>query len=867
MNKKLLFGFMSLAALAACTNDDFESQNGVAEEKSPIQFEVINNNEVTRASMNGNKIVWSAAEGDLFTLYHGVNVAAGTGYQNATYKAEMGDGGSAVLTTPSMILAGKAIMTWPVDTTFTQDGSKALKVSIPDVQTNIENNIPYVSDVIDIKARTDGKGVYNYAGYDRKYPVYMRPMASQLTIKADYAGTESQIAELYTGANAIDPIKVTDIKLVTGGQFTTGINLSFTAIVADDATDKRWDKAEPNNAWSHIVGFGAVADFKTEMTAKGDCLLDGNQGCKFLILPQSTADANSAVVVNTIYGKVVVAANGKQGSKYAAGTEDADIWYRYISATAPLGAGETKAATAEASGDNAGKYKTTANIQNGMTQTFTAIDGNKAPDTDKYVAGEDMGGAVTRYVKVLLKYLDMSDLHITSDKQLRDAARVWQHIGAGSVTVFLDGDNNKEFKMSQETIKAINEINAAAAKEATVRKFTVKPCTGHNGNTIVITGGGTIAQDLTFIVDNAGTTVPVALNAGEDWKWNSKNVTVAATTTTAPITKTGISSFINRGTLVSDATATIAIYDNAATSALVTTIPFENNGTWNITAGELNVKFDVTNNGTVNISKGAEYRQDASLFENQAETVPERYFMNDPTKTDKDREAFVEKIGVVNNSGVFGTMNSGTINNYGLIEHADVDAKTYITANQSAGATFANAFNDNATMVTTSPDNKLGRINLPYSNRKETQLSISNTTANGLVSVTVSTEAGSAPKEGKLDLTDLGDYVNFCIINSGVTQVTKASDKVEYLEFNAGSTEIEINTDFKVRTVGTTTYNENLTGLIVLSDITIIRNKEVQAGATYLGAKLYKAGAFTCGNFNAYFGKTASNQATKIVTW
>ena len=680
MNKKLLFAAMSFAALTACSTDDFESQQQVAEEVSPIQFEVINNNEVTRASMNGSKIAWSAADGDLFTLYHGDCTT--TGYQNATYKAEMGDGGSAVLTTPSMIKPGKAIMTWPVDTVFKQDGTGLLQVSVPRVQTNIENNIPYVSDVIDIKDRvssatpaTYGIGAYNTAGYARKYPVYMRPMASQLTIKADYAGTESQIAELYTGANAIDPIKVTDIKLVTTtGAFTTGISLSFTGKSAADNT--RWNAAEPNNAWSDVVGFGGATASVTEMTAKGDCLLDGNQGCKFLILPQSTADGTSAVVVNTIYGKVVVAPNSVQGSQYDAGTEDADIWYRYISATAPLGAGETKATTAEVSGDNAGKYKTTANIQNGMTQTFTAIDNSVAPATDKYVAGEKIGGAVTRYVKVLLKYLDMSDLHITSDKQLRDAARVWQHIGAGSVTVFLDGDNNKEFKMSQETIKAINEINAAAAKETPIRKFTVKPCTGHNGNTIVITGGGTIAQDLTFIVDNAATTVPVALNAGEDWKWNSKNVTVAATTT-------GISKIINRGTLVSDATATIAIYDNAATPALVN-IPFENNGTWNITAGELNVKFNVTNNGTVNISKGAEYRQDGCGidFTNEAETVPERYFMNDPSKTAAQKKAFVEKIGVVNNSGVFGTMNSGTINNYGLIEHADVDAKTYITANQ-----------------------------------------------------------------------------------------------------------------------------------------------------------------------------------------
>jgi len=150
MNKKLLFSVMSLAALAACTNDDFEGQQQIAEATSPIQFEVINNSEGMRASMDGNTIVWSATAGDLFTLYHGNITAAG--YQNATYTASEEEG-AAVLTTPSMIKAGKAIMVWPVDTTFANDGSAAgVNISIPAEQKNIENNIPYVSDVINITA-------------------------------------------------------------------------------------------------------------------------------------------------------------------------------------------------------------------------------------------------------------------------------------------------------------------------------------------------------------------------------------------------------------------------------------------------------------------------------------------------------------------------------------------------------------------------------------------------------------------------------------------------------------------------------------------------------------------------------------------
>ena len=38
------------------------------------------------------------------------------------------------------------------------------------------------------------------------------------------------------------------------------------------------------------------------------------------------------------------------------------------------------------------------------------------------------------------------------------------------------------------------------------------------------------------------------------------------------------------------------------------------------------------------------------------------------------------KNGKVINYGVFATVNGGKINNYSLIEHADKDAKTYITS-------------------------------------------------------------------------------------------------------------------------------------------------------------------------------------------
>ena len=869
MNKKLLFAAMSLAALTACSTDDFESQQQVAEGVSPIQFEVINNDgDITRASMEGNKVVWKASDGDLFTLYHGAiaptgtDAAAATGsFSNAIYTAQAGEEGSpATLSTPSMINKGAAIMVWPVDTTsFSVEGAN-LSVKILANQTkDIENHIPYVSDLVGI-AEYNPKAPYNTAGYNRSYPVFMRPMASQLIIKADYAGTENVLAPLSTGDDAIEPIKVTSVALQsTSKPFTTEIALTFKK--KSDGDKDRWNAAVKNNAWTHVTGFGTATHSEGTLTTK---CLTGNESSKFLILPQADvafSDEDAAVVVNTIYGKVSV-------SKATYGEDYAKAWYRYVSASTDVSTtGEEKAAAAEASGENAGKFKATAGVHTGLKQTIKGFSEYKA--TKGVAQTEPVGASATRYVKVNLNKLNMDGLHVTTDKQLRDVVRVWQLLGTENVKVFLDGDAKKEFAISQKTIAKINEINAALAEEG--RKFTVAPCNvdGEKCETIVFTGGGTIAQDLTFIVAN-GETVPVALNKGENWKWNSKNVTVDKTAT-------GIKSIINRGTFTSDATATLKIMNN--TPAQVSTIGFENalGATWNITAGDINVQFNVTNNGTVNISKGAEYHQDkagteVTTFTNDAQSVPERFYKNvaDPEVTDKMKKDFVEEIGVVNNSGVFAALSErGQIYNYGLIEHADKDAKTYITKNQTDAVNFAEAF-DKASK-------KMGRINLPIENKDELDVSIKAEGTTGFVSVTVASTADlkdPADAEGKkyvlkggaLDLSRLGTYVNYCIIKKGVKEITAVSEQIKYIEFDdEDDTEIAWNlAGGTVAAKKTASYD----GLMILSPVNINLTTAITVSkATFLAAKLYVGGTFTNAGYAGYFGKTAKNAETMYITY
>jgi hypothetical protein len=880
MNKKLLFGIMSLAALAACSDmNDFESKNIADEAASPVQFEIINDNEATRASMDGNTVVWNANEGDLFTLYHGAayaTPAATTGYQNATYKANANEGGVATLTTPSVILPGSAIMVWPVDTTLRIKAADALTIQIPQVQGGkvngkeiIQHQIPYVSDVIQIQpyaayTETTPATAYNTAGKDRKYKIYMRPMASQLNLKADYGTTESQIAALYEGAagvdagEGIDPIEVTSVDLLTtaaGNKFTTKIPLQFALPTAGQGTN--WGSVT-NNAWTQVTNFnvGGIlpADQVDKLTTK--CLLEENKGCKFLILPQTniggTGVTEGAVVVNTTYGKVVVAPStfATNKGKYST-TEIADAWYRITNTAVPAATAavysENAATTPVASGEFAGKFKTTADVMHGMAQVIDAFSANTVTSATSKVKGEPTGAQGTRYVKVLLNYLDMTDLHIKNDKQLRDAARVWKKMNLDDVTVYLDGDANNEFEISQKTIKVINDINASVAG----KDFKVQPCAVATEacSKIVITGGDAI-QDLAFIKFNdtddddiytLGTDVKadVVLKADENWKWASSTI-ASKKAFKVDATNTGINSIINKGTLVSDATAKIAIYNNASTPAQVSTIKLVNDGTWDVTSGDLNVQFDVTNNGIVNISAGAEYRQDGTGndFTNEATTLPKRFI---GTAT--------EKIGKVNNSGVFATLNGGNINNYGLIEHLEKNAKTYISANQT-GTGFSAAFNDAATMG--GVDNKIGRINIQNDNRTEDNISINAAALAGFVSLTV-TESGT------LTVSGVSNRVNYLIVKGTYTAFSGPVGTIQYVELDQPGTEIEWGN------VTTT-----LDGLMVLSDINIKQTATITVSkSAYLhqDAKMYVGGTCTNNKWNGYYGNTTANFATNYLTY
>jgi hypothetical protein len=416
-------------------------------------------------------------------------------------------------------------------------------------------------------------------------------------------------------------------------------------------------------------------------------------------------------------------------------------------------------------------------------------------------------------------------------------------MGLDPVTIYLDGDDNNEFAISQKTIEVINEV---VNKDKDFAKwFKVQPCTevDHKAcKTIVITGSDykQEVQDIAFIAANGGTKAAVALadeGTAKPWMW----------TGTVKVAKAGVNQIVNKGTMENRATATLKTveFDGSQNS-----VKLRNEGTWNIKSGTLNVQFDVTNIKEVNISKGAQYRQDgaeATYFTNTAVTLPQRFLKGDAK----------EMIGVVNNYGVFASVNKGGIVNYGLIEHADKDAKTYILRNQQGG-NFNNAFDTSS--------NRMGRINLPFDNKDEDNISISAAAAEGFVSVTV--KADKAPTNGILNAGVVGKRVNYIIVNGGINEIADVSPQVKYIEINDPSKK-------QPNEIVWSVDNSEYEGLIVLSDVNIKLNTTINVTkAAYLGADMYvggtlkyKGGAITDNLWKGYYGDTSDNFATKYITY
>lgn len=764
MKDKFLFAAFAALAMTACTSEEDMQVNPTAQ-TSPIQFTVSMDDAQTRAAWGGSNnytLQWTA--GDQMSLFHGMNLnnygAVSTetslaNAENAIYKAAAGSSKSGLtFTTQSMIKRGDAIMVYPCDTTFNYKGSK-LYVKIPTVQNgaNILGKVPFISEGLIIKEFEEGNMVDGTAGYARNYNIKLKQIATLYTLGINYSGDEYKIIEALSNAGEIAPILTQKVTLNSVSKFNTELEVK----VKNRGAKGNWNEIDEQNIWvneSYVdaenpnVQEGSLSYVYDEATSR--------KSAEFMILPLKSNFAGATsdnIVVDTYYGQVVVNADtegvmfDKEGN-IIEGNTDTGI----------------KDGSIEAAYNLIGKL---SNNKNGEGSTFT---------------GEQVGVHLTQSVAVDLNNLDMSKVHIKSDKQLHDILTVYNALGfTKAVDLTIDGNVNGRFELSMDNVRTLQSALYYG-------KVKLLPCTtaGEKCTTIVLTAGeGKTSEDVPSIdfLASSSNNIDIALAATDTWTWNSSNNVLFSTK---------VKNLINEGTFNLDKGDIIANSHSVKNTKMV------NNGTINVT-GLVKQQMEMTNNGTITIAEGGEYRADNTTITNEATSAT--------------------VMGEIYNSGIFATSNSGKINNYGLIQNmvGGVNNMTYITTNQTTSVSFASKW---------SSTNKYGTIVLKNA---DDNISVSNATNVGFIKYEYTEDEYVTPAICKY---------NYIVIKDHNIKFTAAAPEVKFIEI-VGETTIPVFTNpLSERFV-------TLEGFILKGKANLQENNKLVTPAAYIEGTLYYGGQFT----------------------
>ena len=239
----------------------------------------------------------------------------------------------------------------------------------------------------------------------------------------------------------------------------------------------------------------------------------------------------------------------------------------------------------------------------------------------------------------------------------------------GGIVLKLDATDGV-FELSKENIELLREINAE--KDLILLDWCTK---ARSTNKLVVTGGEEVPE-LSHVFVNP---TEVYLSE-EEWTWNDDEAKEMG----------NVTSITNEGTL-NVAAAFISVEEEQ--------FMLNNDATMNLTAVSV-FQIDATNNGVINIAKGAEYRVDASTLVNTVTSVT---------------GVRTGVWGVINNEGklVLVENTEAEIHNHGYIKHSE-GAYTLISHNQTNGATIKNALSET---------NKLGIIEVD-SEREDEQIAV-----------------------------------------------------------------------------------------------------------------------------------------------
>lgn len=780
MKKHLFMAALVTTAMVACTQEDFESTNASSGQVSPISFTVTTDMDAqTRAEFLDSYAI-HFERGDQMSLFHGIGKTpiteidkfAPSYVENAIYKANEDNGEDGLtFTTHSMVKPGAAIMVYPCDTTFQYLNDKGLYVTIPTEQSkeNILGRIPLMSELLTIPEWKEfdsetGEGSTT-AGYGRDYPITLKQVATVFTLNTNYGVSDAYgIIKTLENNGEIAPITIDKVTIESSANFNSKALVKYGDKTGDQGSN--WPETTDDGfEWTHVSNVWTAAGNSNEVktvsslssTFIGDVSENEMGKVEFLLLPQEAvadndvANLTGKIAVDTYYGQVSYDEDAKIDGK--------NIMYK--------------------DGWDEEEY---LNVAAGLNEVVSYTTKTKTGSGSTFYS-EPVGVHVTRVLDVNLYDLDMSKVHIKTDKQLQDILKVYDALGfdekyseINPLVLTVDGDKeNQEFRMSMESVRLL--------QSEAYRNIRIQPCqtSGEVCSEIVLYHDAEtdVVPSIKFVTRNA---VSLVLDKENNWTWEN-----------------GVEySYIN--TLINEGTLNLDNGDEVLDSDGNQDISVLNEGTINV-SGLVRQQCSLNNFGTINIAEGAEYRADGSgvVITNNATSAI--------------------ALGLIYNSGILATSNEGAINNYGYIENmlGTTGNMTYVTTNATGGASFSNIWSES---------NKIGTIRLKTAGDN---ISVSNATNQGFIQYVYTGTNYETPEVCKY---------NYLIVTDDITFSAEAKE-VMYLEIQNTS-----KTDMPVVTNPQAERFLALTGFILKGYANLHENNKLVTEAAYIEGALYYGGLF-----------------------
>ena len=859
-SKVLLSTLLGGALLVGCTADDALEAGKVANRvnpDAPVFTVSLGGDEdgYMRAIMDPDDgMLWESI--DKMSLYHGGGQIGedgdaekngddffGAETEIRKFQAiytQYGEGREAVFATQSMVNEGLAIMVFPADTAYTQDGNN------PKISMNLENQTeadakltPFVSEVLNITKHgdLDNEDVDNShsGGFGRQYDIALRRIGGQMRLKLDAENGD----KLEALGDEIDPIDYRKVTITTDGEykpFTSEMEIKVgqergqlqqngtytSSIVGNNVDGHKYWKYSP---WIEPTSDGLNSEISTTYFQNYDnvptatfTLLPPDDNSEMFAADGTPNYGDVTIEVVTTYGTITITDDEED--------EDVKLWslrYGTDATTINKGLGEA-------------------------LQKFFVVQG----ETNQKYKGQLIAGGGSRTLKVDLSALNMNELHIKTAKQLRDAITVYNTLFGDAeesvVTFYLDGDEKGNFEMDADTW---NAVLARLAINTQKNNVTFTPCTGIEN------------EECTAIVlnsENKAAEVPALQFGGDGVELHLKGTGWTYTGTEASKKSKDIQGVteihVLDGAVLTPKNYISVVGDNGDATGIKLIV--DQGGKVEVTS-QVIVKINMTNLGTINITTAGKLIVDKDGKNTPVELV------NDAQAQEEDEDDWVTGLtrhcGFITNAGELsvkgeGKEGDGKISNYGRIEITN-DAVTAITNNDNSGEGFGSAYAD---------DNKIGTVVLSSVDGGGA-FKLYNKNQPGFVQYTIDV---AEPKIADFKGT-VGDCIaNYIILGSKCTTLRRAGsgDKSTHLP-DAGTIKyIEI--QGKVRFDG----KYSLTGLIIPAggELTILNTAsetelEVTDGVynigniTALGALTSESGKAEEVNLETYYG-----DATGLIT-